>query len=183
MSIWSLLRRGLGVTGEASPLGPTSQVLPTFERLEPRLLLSGDPIGLGTLESLDHRSDSEVAIVIDFELPAEAEDLSPSNGHAEDLNWAGDDLESGPVLTDDSDAVLEQSEVKTSGGQGQVQTNSAIDFSAENTKTRTEADASVSYDNESESNYTDELSQTLLAANPPPMAEVNYSSDILATLY
>ncbi|MCH7919769.1 MAG: LEPR-XLL domain-containing protein [Planctomycetes bacterium] len=48
MSIWSSLKRGLGATGE-----PTRPEYPIFEHLEPRLLLSADPVGLASLVSLD----------------------------------------------------------------------------------------------------------------------------------
>ena len=70
MSVWSMLKRGLGATDE-----PTRPDAPTFERLEPRLLLSAGPTGLASLDSLDDGSDFESAIVIDFEPVASDEGL------------------------------------------------------------------------------------------------------------
>ena len=77
MSIWGALKRGLGTKDE-----PTRQDLPTFERLEPRLLLSADPTGLAaqnSLDSLDDQTDSVAAIVIDFEYTETAEGQGLAN--------------------------------------------------------------------------------------------------------
>ena len=76
MSIWSALK-GLGATVE-----PTRPDPPTFERLEPRLLLSADPTGLAaqnSLDLLDNQTDAEAAIVIDFEPVASGEWLVASD--------------------------------------------------------------------------------------------------------
>ena len=65
MSVWGVLTRGLRTTDESAPAER-----PTFERLEPRLLLSADPSGLAAQNSLDFLDDqayTEAAIVIDFE--------------------------------------------------------------------------------------------------------------------
>jgi len=85
MSIWSSLKRGLGATGE-----PTRAEYPIFEHLEPRLLLSADPVGLASLVSLDDGDEFESAIVVDFELPEEAEDQRLSTN--EDVLQTPEDL-------------------------------------------------------------------------------------------
>ena len=61
MSIWSVLKRGFGATDAQQP---------TFERLEPRLLLSADPAGLAgqiSPDFLDDQGAAEAAIVVDYE--------------------------------------------------------------------------------------------------------------------
>ena len=84
MSIWSSLKRGLGATGE-----PTRAEYPIFEHLEPRLLLSADPVGLASLVSLDD-GEFESAIVVDFERLEEAEDQRLSTD--EDVLQTPEDL-------------------------------------------------------------------------------------------
>jgi len=64
MSIWSVLKRGLGTTD-----APTRPAHPSFEHLEPRLLLSADPAGLAgqiSPDFLDDQGAPEAAIVVDF---------------------------------------------------------------------------------------------------------------------
>ncbi|MCP4377305.1 MAG: LEPR-XLL domain-containing protein, partial [bacterium] len=158
---------------------------PCFERLEDRVLLSADVSLVHDIQLLD--TEVEQVISVDLEpgfgsgsQTVEAGVEEQKVGTEEEKIEAEDDLESGSDLTDDAAVILDESEVKTDGDHGQVLTGVAIDFSAENTKTSTEADASVSYDNESEDNYTDELPQTLLAANPPPTGEASDVSSVSA---
>ena len=69
MSIWSALKRGLRATDEPE-VEEARCAPPTFEHLEPRLLLSADPAGLaGQIfpDFLDDQDAAAAAIVIDHE--------------------------------------------------------------------------------------------------------------------
>ena len=78
MGVWGAIRKSLGATGE-----PTRPEHPTFEHLEPRLLLSADPLGLAALNSFDllddDRTDAEAAIVVDFE-PVASDERTVASG-------------------------------------------------------------------------------------------------------
>ena len=63
MGIWSALRRGLEGTDESAS-ERARQALPTFEQLEPRVLLSADPLGLAANDPYDDAGLDEPAIVI-----------------------------------------------------------------------------------------------------------------------
>ena len=68
MGIWSVLKIGFGTRDE-----PTRPAPPSFEHLEPRLLLSADPAGLAGQISPDYLDDqgaAEAAIVVDYEAVA-----------------------------------------------------------------------------------------------------------------
>ena len=65
MSVWSSVKQALGTAkGRAADSGPMP---PTFERLEERILLSADPMGLWVNDPSDDDGITESAIVIDFD--------------------------------------------------------------------------------------------------------------------
>ena len=77
MSIWGVPKRGLGTTD-----GSTRPAQPSFELLEPRLLLSADPAGLAgqiSPDFLDDQGAAQAAIVIDQEPVASGEWLVASD--------------------------------------------------------------------------------------------------------
>ena len=96
-----MLKRGLGATDE-----PTRPDAPTFERLEPRLLLSADPTGLAaqnSLDFLDDQTDAVAAIVIDFEPPTSDELLvvgeeGISEGESQEGESSQGELQSSALL-------------------------------------------------------------------------------------
>ncbi|MCH8193910.1 MAG: LEPR-XLL domain-containing protein, partial [Planctomycetes bacterium] len=69
MDIWSALRRGLGAPAERD-----RQEIPTFELLEPRVLLSADPLGLAANDPYGDDGLAVPAIVIEFDLRETAGD-------------------------------------------------------------------------------------------------------------
>ena len=120
MGIWSALRKGLGAT-EESAAERARQDLPTFEQLEPRVLLSADPLGLAGNDYYGDDDLAEPAIVIEFD-PTEPSgdhepagdqplEASPDEPTTDSLDRAAPDKQSisdnpfGPSLSEVADAV------------------------------------------------------------------------------
>ncbi|MCH7917397.1 MAG: LEPR-XLL domain-containing protein, partial [Planctomycetes bacterium] len=87
MSLWSVLRRGLGATDEPAA-ERARQELPTFEQLEPRVLLSADPLGLGANDPYDDDGLAETAIVIEFDPTEPSGDHEPADDQTQ---WVSPD--------------------------------------------------------------------------------------------
>lgn len=66
MGIWSRVRQGLGATKRRAV--DHNAIVPTFEKLEERILLSADPLGLVSDNPYHYAGFSESAIVVDFDL-------------------------------------------------------------------------------------------------------------------
>ena len=112
MGIWSGLKRGLGTTDES-----TRPSYPTFEHLEPRLLLSADPGGLAgqiSPDFLDDQGAAEAAIVVDYEAVA-GEAVASGGGlvASDDKTVASGE---GSQITEDGVLQTEEGSQKTEGG-------------------------------------------------------------------
>ena len=111
MGIWSVLRRGLETTGE-----PTGATQPSFEHLEPRLLLSADPAGLAgqiSPDFLDDPGDAEAAIVVDFDYIQAVDDqgIAATEANSQQAQSGSQTHESGQVESGFTGVKLSESTV------------------------------------------------------------------------
>ena len=81
MGVWSRVRQELGATKRRAV--EHDAILPTFEKLEERILLSADPLGLVSDNPYHDGGFSESAIVVDFNLAESASGEGPGADHIE----------------------------------------------------------------------------------------------------
>ena len=93
MGVWSRVRQGLGATKRRAADRDTT--LPTFEKLEPRILLSADPLGLADDDPYRDGALTESAIVVDF---AEFDYTEPASEKVQGAS-AGEPTMDGPDQT------------------------------------------------------------------------------------